>query len=110
MTRELFLAGEENLVASLTPWSQVTLEAAYLSPQAGEFREAAHLLFLREDCGGHLESTTGWLWREFSCFLTNRSTSRTVNSTEWLCLPTFRSSHTPTKTAGFTGSTGKAYL
>lgn len=35
--------------------------------------------------------------------------SRTVNPAECLCLPTFKSAHTPSSTLGFSGSMGKAY-
>lgn len=82
MTHELFLAGEKNQVSSLTLWSQVTLEAAHLAPQAGEAREAGWLLFLREDGSDHWESARAWLWRQLSCFLTNRSASGIVNHTK----------------------------
>lgn len=110
MTHELFLAGEEDQVSSLTAWSQVTLEAAHLSPQAGGVREAGRPLFLRKDRGDHLESTTGWLWRGFSRFLTNRSASRTVSPTEQLCLPTFKSSHTLNRNGGLQWKHGEILL
>jgi len=41
--------------------------------------------------------------------MTSISASRTANHTERLCLPTCRSSHTPTKIMGFSGIMGKAY-